>query len=191
MRALAPIATTYTEEQLVTLLRQKSRDGFNYLYKNYSAHLYTVIRKVISDEATANDLLQEVFVKIWNNIGQYDNSRGRLATWMMNIARNAAIDKLRSRGEIMQSKIRSLDGFVTDSGPLPAKPATGEAIDVKNHVQQLKPEYRDIINLSYFQGYTFEEVAEELKMPLGTVKTRMRSAMQQLRAIYNVNREGK
>ena len=90
------------------LLSQQSREAFNYLYKQYSAVLYGVICKVIFDEHTAQDVLQEVFVKIWNNIGQYDAKKGRIYTWIINIARNSAIDKLRSKGEIMKGKIREM-----------------------------------------------------------------------------------
>src|SRR5476649_2115117 len=93
------LATTYNEEELVLLLKQQSREAFNYLYKQYSAVLYGVVNKVVYDEQTAQDVLQDVFVKIWTNIDQYDAKKGRIYTWMINIARNAAIDKLRSKGE--------------------------------------------------------------------------------------------
>jgi RNA polymerase sigma-70 factor (ECF subfamily) len=178
---------TYSENELVLLLQQRSREAFNYLYKNYSAVLYTAVRKVIQDEETANDVLQEAFVKIWNNIGQYDASKGRIYTWMMNISRNAAIDKLRSKGEIMKSKIFMGDDVVNNVQKGMTSEQVTDTIGIRNNVGKLKPEYRIIVSLAYFNGYTLEEISKDLSIPLGTVKTRMRSAMQQLREIYNIN----
>ena len=83
------------ESELLELLRRQDRKAFNYLYDNYSDALYGVILKVVRTEETAQDLLQEIFVKIWKNIAQYDSSKGRLFTWMLNIARNTSIDYLR------------------------------------------------------------------------------------------------
>ena len=107
--------TTYTETELISLLLQQSREGFNYLYKQYSAVLYGVIRRVVYDETTAQDVLQEAFVKIYNNIAKYNPEKGRLYTWMLNVARNTAIDKLRSKGEVMKSKIQTGDDIVYKS----------------------------------------------------------------------------
>jgi len=181
---LSPIAT-YSEEELVLLLKQQSRDAFNYLYRQYSAVLYGVIYKVINDEQTAQDVLQEVFVKIWNSIAQYDAQKGRIYTWMLNIARNAAIDKLRSKGEIMKGKIRSGDDIVNNlERGMKTEQAT-DAIGLRKIVAGLKPEYETIVDLAYFKGYTLDEISKTLGIPLGTVKTRMRSAMQQLREAFN------
>ena len=167
------------------LLKQQSRDAFNYLYKNYSAVLYGVILKVISDQETSNDVLQEVFVKIWTNIGQYNAQKGRIYTWMINIARNAAIDKLRSKGEIMKGKIHS-DGAIVDNlqeGFL-TEQAT-DTIGLRKMVANLKPEHEVIVSLAYFKGFTLDEISKTLEIPLGTVKTRMRSAIGQLREIFS------
>ena len=82
-----PTTTTYSEEELVLLLKQQSKDAYDYLYKHYSAVLYGVINKVVYDEQTAQDVLQDVFVKIWHNILQFNPDKGRIYTWMINIAR--------------------------------------------------------------------------------------------------------
>ncbi len=177
---MAPQAT-YTEDELVLLLNQKSRDAFNYLYQQYSGVLYGVIRKVIFDEQTAQDVLQEVFVKIWNNIEQFNAEKGRIYTWMINIARNAAIDKLRSKGEIMKAKIRTGEDIVygMENG-LKTEQKT-DTIGLRKAVAELKPEYETIVELAYYKGFTLDEIAKTLDIPLGTVKTRMRHAMQLLR----------
>lgn len=167
------------------LLKQQSRQAFNYLYKHYAGVLYGVINKVVYDEQTAQDVLQDAFVKIWNNIDQYDSKKGRIYTWMINIARNAAIDKLRSRGEIMKGKIRTGDDIVSNiERGLKTEQAT-DTIGLRKMVAALKPEYETIVSLAYFKGYTLEEISKTLSIPLGTVKTRMRHAMQQLRAVFN------
>jgi RNA polymerase sigma-70 factor (ECF subfamily) len=171
----------YTEEQLVALLRSGSREGFNYLYKSYSGALYGMILRIVPEEETAQDVLQEAFVKIWNNIGQYDSTKGRIYTWMLNISRNSAIDKLRSRGEIMKSKIRR-DGDAVDNISQTRKTEQQtDTIGLRSMVSKLRPEYHSIVDLAYYKGYTLDEISKTLDVPLGTVKTRMRAAMQQLR----------
>jgi RNA polymerase sigma factor (sigma-70 family) len=174
----------YTEEELVQLLRNKSRVAFNYLYDNYAAVLNGIILKTIYDEHTAKDVLQDVFVKIWNNIGQYDAGKGRLYTWMINIARNAAIDKLRSKGEIMKAKVHTGENAIEMAGEnLKAEQLT-DSIGLRKIVSELKPDYRTLIDLAYFSGFTMDEIAKTLDMPVGTVKTRMRSALKQLKEVY-------
>jgi RNA polymerase sigma-70 factor (ECF subfamily) len=167
------ITATYSEEELITLLRQKSQSGFSYLYKQYGGVLYGVIKKIIFDEQTSQDVLQEVFVKIWNNIALYDASKGRVYTWMINIARNAAIDKLRSKGEIMKGKIQTGEDIVSNMQEGMRTEQKVDTIGLKNMVAALKPEYYSIVDLAYFKGYTMEEIAKTLDMPVGTVKTRM------------------
>ena len=167
------------------MLLQKSRQGFDYLYRQYSGALYGIICRVISDEQTAQDVLQEVFVKIWNNIDKFDSSKGRLYTWMLNLARNAAIDKLRSRGEIMKGKIHTGEDIVYKQEQNLQTEQQTDAIGLRKIVADLKPEYQTIVELAYFKGYTLDEVSKSLEIPLGTVKTRMRKAISLLREHYN------
>ncbi|HEY1030894.1 MAG TPA: RNA polymerase sigma factor [Flavipsychrobacter sp.] len=181
---MAP-SVTYSEPELVLLLKQQSQEAFNYLYKNYAGVLYSVIKKTISDDQTAQDVLQEVFVKIWNNIGQFNADKGRIYTWMINIARNASIDKLRSKGEIMKAKIQSAEDAVYNIQSGFKTEQKIDTIGLKDAVQGLKPEYQAIVDLAYFKGFTLEEVAKTLEIPLGTVKTRMRHAIQLLRKHYS------
>jgi RNA polymerase sigma-70 factor (ECF subfamily) len=180
-----PPLPSYTEEQLIALLRSGSRDGFNYLYKNYGNVLYGTILKIVHDEETAQDVLQEAFVKIWNNIGQYDATKGRIYTWMLNISRNTAIDKLRSKGEIMKAKIQTGDDIVNNIQNSRKTEQQTDTIGLRNMVAGLKPEYHTIVELAYYKGYTLDEISKTLDVPLGTVKTRMRSAMQQLRKKFS------
>ena len=173
--------TTYTESELVSLLKSRDGKAFGYLYDNYSASLYTVIVQLVTDMEIANDVLQEVFVNIWRKIESYDPSKGRLFTWMLNIARNASIDTLRSRSYQNTRKNQSLQQN-TDL-PATAKPDSVniDNIGLKKIIERLKKEHRVLIDLAYFKGYTHEEIAEIEDIPLGTVKTRIRNALMQLR----------
>lgn len=139
---------------------------------------------MVFDEETASDVLQEAFVKIWNNIGQYDAAKGRIYTWMLNIARNTAIDKLRSKGEIMRSKIQTGDDIVNNAQRERNTEQATDTIGLRKMVADLRPEYEVIVSMAYFKGFTLDEIAKTLDIPLGTVKTRMRAAMQQLRGVF-------
>lgn len=171
----------YTESELIALLKNKDQQAYNYLYDNYAAALYGIIINVIGTEDIAKDVLQEVFVKIWKNIEHYDASKGRLYTWMLNIARNSAIDVLRSAKYNMDKKTADIDNNVHMDNSSLSTTIKIDHFGVKKIVDSLKDEYRQIINLAYFKGYTQEEVAEELNIPLGTVKTRSRNALLQLK----------
>ncbi len=169
----------YDERELVTALRRKDDQAFGYLYDHYSGALYGVIKQVVGDVEVSNDVLQETFVNVWRKIDQYDESKGRLFTWMLNIARNAAIDKTRSKGFQQSSRVQSIvDG---DGVHQSVKPGVDD-YGLKKVLLKLKDEQRLLIELSYFQGYTHEQIAKALDIPLGTVKTRIRSALTQLRS---------
>jgi RNA polymerase sigma factor (sigma-70 family) len=172
---------TYEENELVASLRQKDNDAFSYLYANYSGALFGVIRQIVTDGELGADVLQETFVNIWKRIDSYDASKGRLFTWMLNIARNAAIDKTRSKGFQQSQRQVPIDGEQFVAGVRPGIDDYG----LKKMMMKLKEEHRQLIDLSYFQGYTHEQIAQALHMPLGTVKTRIRSALTQLRALLS------
>ena len=172
---------TYQENDLVALLRQKDNHAFSYLYEHYSGALYGVIRQIVTDTELANDVLQETFVNIWRRMDSYDPDKGRLFTWMLNIARNAAIDKIRSKGFQQSLKQIPLDGDLIQPGIRPGIDDYG----LKKQIHKLKDEQRLLIDLSYFQGYTHEQIAQALHIPLGTVKTRIRSALTQPRALLS------
>ena len=161
----------------MSLLKSRDAKAFSYLYDNYSGALLGIISQIIEDMDMSNDVLQDVFINIWRKIESYDPIKGRLFTWMLNIARNASIDVLRSRTyqnnrnnqEISES---FAGGFST---------MNVDDIGLKKILQQLKAEHRVLIELSYFKGYTHEEISEIEDIPLGTVKTRIRNALLQLR----------
>ncbi|MEY2829618.1 MAG: hypothetical protein RIQ33_1476 [Bacteroidota bacterium] len=169
---------------LINQLKAKSDLAFNYLYQNYSKALFTIIFQTLQNQELSEDVLQESFVKIWKNIDAYDSSKGTLFTWMLNICRNQAIDKTRSKLFKNNSQNQAIENNVSvfSKTENQFKP---EYIGLKTLTNNLKPEYREIIDLIYYKGYTQNDAAEHLQIPLGTVKTRCRAALLELRKIFN------
>ena len=163
------------------MLKSRDNKAFNYLYDNYSGALYSIVLQVLNDAELANDVLQEVFVNIWRKIDIYDPGKGRLFTWMLNIARNASIDTLRSKNYQNNQKNQSLPEFVDASKPGQTTQVNIDNIGLRKLLERLRVEYRVLLDLAYFKGYTHEEIAEMENIPLGTVKTRIRNALIQLR----------
>jgi RNA polymerase sigma-70 factor (ECF subfamily) len=173
----------YEESELVELLKERSEAAFHYLYDHYAGALQTVILAIVKDREMSSDVLQEVFVKIWRQVAQYDNTKGRLFTWMVNIARNASIDMLRSKGYKNTQKNQELpENVYQTTGGVETKP---DNIGVRSFLQFLNPEHRAVLDLSYFQGFSHDEISKILQIPIGTVKTRIRAAVLQLRRFMN------
>jgi RNA polymerase sigma-70 factor (ECF subfamily) len=176
---------TYSEFELVEALKSYDDQAFLFLYDNYSKALFTVIQAIIDQKDVSEDILQEVFVKIWQNINSYDPSKGRLYTWMINIARNKAIDSVRSKETTNKNKTIELTDNVYTSDVATSKI---EDIGLKRVLNELPKETRKLMELAYFQGYTQDEISKILSIPIGTVKTRIRTTLIQLRKILGVNK---
>ncbi|WP_228411621.1 RNA polymerase sigma factor [Chryseobacterium sp.] len=169
-------------EQLLSLLRSKDEAGFNYLYEHYSGALYGVILRVLHYQEESNEVLQDTFVKIWNSFSTFDENKASLYTWMLNIARNSAIDRLKSKSFQNDLQNQSIPDFVNESEKLSTE-QKHEFNEVQNAVNTLREDYRNVINKGYFEGFTQEEISSELGIPLGTVKTRTRAALLELAKI--------
>lgn len=180
-RKISTIKTQYSEEQLIVLLKEKNENGFHYLYDHYSGALYGVILRIVQSKDYTEEIIQDVFVKIWNSIHQYDASKGRFYTWMINIARNTAIDYLKSKGFQNELKNQSLPDFVYNSAELSTTNDSSDFIGFNNVLESLESDKKELIDLAYYQGYTQNEISEKLKIPLGTVKTKMRNALMKLK----------
>ncbi len=174
----------HDESELIRLLKNKDKQGMSMLYDNYSHALFAVINQVLNNQELSEDVLQECFIKIWKKIGSYDASKGRLYTWMLNIARNLSIDVTRSKDYKKSQKVQTIDNAVYGSEGT-VDPINVDTIGLKDVVDQLKPEQLAIVKLIYFQGYTQKEVSEELEIPLGTVKTRVKAALDKLRNVIS------
>ncbi|MDZ7899574.1 MAG: sigma-70 family RNA polymerase sigma factor [Arcicella sp.] len=176
--------TIIDEGDLITMLQSKDERGFSILYDNYSSALYGVILKIVRTEEIAADVLQDAFVKIWKNIEGYNRTKGTLFTWMLNVARNTAIDKIRSQDFQNSQRNQDLDSTVEIIDNQANSQFDIDAIGLKKVVENLRPEHRQMIDLLYFQGYTQAEVADEFGIPLGTVKTRVKAAIVHLRQYF-------
>ena len=177
----------YSEEELVVLLQRQDKTAFSYLYDNYAAALNGIIYRMVEEHHLAEDILQEAFIKIWNNFNQYDSSKGRLFTWMINITRNLTIDTLRSKGYKKQQKISQDENSVSNYHDKSNSSEKFDTIGLRKQLVNLKPDQKIIIDLAYFSGYTQEEISKEIGIPLGKVKTRMRTAIMELRKILQNN----
>lgn len=166
-------------------MRNREKIAVEALYDMYSASLYGVISRIIIDIPTAEDVLQETFVKIWHSFAAYSADKGRLFTWMVNIARNLSIDKLRSKDFKNQNKNQELENNVTFIDQQNSTVYKPELLGIKEMVKTLKPEQQLILDLIYFKGYTHVEAADELGIPLGTIKTRLRMSIIELRKYFN------
>lgn len=181
-----PETIKYTEEELITLLQSGDQSAFEYLYDHYSGALNTVIFKMISDQQFAEDILQEAFVKIWNNFSSYDSSKGRLFTWMLNITRNLTIDTIRSKSYKKQAKIQKTESAVSYTSNNIDEHNKFDALGIRQQTLLLKEDQKLVIDLAYFEGFTQEEISKKLSLPLGTVKTKMRTAISVLKKIVQV-----
>ena len=168
------------EQKIVSLLHQNDRAAIPLAYKHYGANLYGVVLSILRNEEDAQEVLQDTFLKIWSNAQSYDTSKGKLYTWMINIARRTAIDKTRSA--VFKSRKRTDSTDATEDYKVTwSTPSKIKDVGLEKVINSIDDKYRKIIDLVYFQGYTMKEVHQELGIPLGTVKSRVRLALVELR----------
>lgn len=183
---ISSTSTHISEQELVKRLQAKDKSALEFLYDNYSGALYGVIFRVLKNEDIAEEVLQDVFLKIWDRFEQYDPTKGKLFTWMLNIARNQAIDKTRSKEISKDQKTRGIENVVSRIDNKGSVEQRIEDIGVKDIIRNLPDDQQFVVEYLYFKGYSQSELAEEFNIPLGTVKTRLRLAMQSLRATLRV-----
>lgn len=173
-------AVTPQEEKIIRRLKSDPKGALSLIYDHYADALYGVLKTMLRDDEMASDVLQEAMIKVWKNAGNYDSKKAKLFTWLMRIARNAAIDRLRSEGRRADSVIRTelsnvhigVDGFQPDH------------LDMQQHLNGLDEKYASVIRALFFMGMTQEEASEALEIPLGTVKSRLRIGIRELKNIY-------
>jgi RNA polymerase sigma factor (sigma-70 family) len=170
---------SYNEQELIASLKARDDQAFSFLYDHYSGSLYSIILQIVKRPETASDVLQEVFINIWRKIESYDPVKGRLFTWMLNISRNASIDMLRSKNYQNNQKNQEITDTVYGNDQVTHTHI--DSIGLTKFLVKLRPEQRVLIELAYFKGYTHDEIAQIKDIPLGTVKTRIRNALLQLR----------
>ena len=170
------------EKEIVSLLQKGDKKAISLLYENYADSLYGVIKKVITDDDTAQDVLQESFVKIWRYAKKYDSSKAKLFTWLYRIAYNTAIDKVRSLKNKSGKEVQIETSTVYK---ITSNELNQDVLDIKKHLSSLDEKYQIVINALFFEGMTQQEASDELDIPLGTIKSRLKIGLRELKKIYN------
>ena len=174
-----------SEDDLSLIKRVVARDesALAALYDRHSGIVYSLLRRIVRDEPIAEDILQDVFYHFWHIASSFDPERGVLRSWLLTIARNRAISHLRKRSERDFSEIDC--NAVSSCLPQDTVAAQNELVSrVREILAQIPQEQRDLFELAYFDGMTHAEIAERTGQPLGTVKTRLRTALTRLRRAY-------
>lgn len=156
---------------------------FEKIYDAYSPALYGIALKIVKDNKVAEDVVQDTFVKIWKKIQSFDQSKGSFFTWILNIARNTAIDQYRKLAKVNLIPIQTNENFV-DLGNIENSSQKTDNIGIVDLLKVLPEEQQQIITYLYFKGFTQQELSDELNIPLGTVKTRSRSAIKALKELF-------
>lgn len=178
---LALPMSTLLERHIVELLQEHNEKAISLLYEHYGDTLYGVAFKVVKNEELAQDVLQESFVKIWKKGNSYDSTKAKLFTWLFRITRNTAIDKLRS---ISTKSDKEIQIDVSDVYNLGVESTRPEFMDLKQNLDKIEPKYQIVLDALFFQGMTQQEASEELNIPLGTIKSRLKIGLRELRKIY-------
>ncbi|GAB5564331.1 MAG: sigma-70 family RNA polymerase sigma factor [Winogradskyella sp.] len=176
------MSITPIEQQIIKYLKTGDQRAINLLYENYSNSLYGVILKITINEEIAQDALQETFVKVWKNASKYDAKKAKLFTWLFRIARNTAIDKLRSFNNRYQKEVQ-ID--TSNVYILPTSNLNQDVLDIREHVEKLEEKYQIVLNALFFEGMTQQEASDELNIPLGTIKSRLKIGLRELKKVYN------
>lgn len=181
---LSWLAKSGSEEDSDLLMRIADRDeqAIEILYDRYSKVLYSILVAILKNTEEAQDLLQEIFIQIWQKAPSFDVSRGNVYSWMVALTRNRAIDRLRSKS-FRERKQENYDydiDLIEAScfpTPLDAVLVTERETLVRDAFGQISPDQQIVLHLAYFEGHSQSEIADLLQIPLGTVKTRTRQAM--------------
>ncbi|WP_111684521.1 RNA polymerase sigma factor [Winogradskyella tangerina] len=168
-------------DRLINQFKAKDEKAFEKLYQMYGTSIRGVVLNIVKDDDIADELMQDVFIKAWQKSDTYNSSKGRFFTWILNIARNAAIDKIRSKAFRQSVQNLDADNFVNIIMSRDNLDHLTDAIGINKFVTNLGQKCKEVIELLYFKGFTQKEASEELNMPIGTIKTRNRSCIQQLR----------
>ncbi len=188
------MAHALTDEQLLALMGKGEGRAMAMLYDRYARLVFSLAVRILNDRAGAEEVVQEVFVKVWRRARDYDATRGKFSSWLSGIAHHHAIDELRRR-RVRPTAAQAGDEEqvenVIDDGPGLHDLAV-QSIERRRIMDALKvipPAQRKPIEMAYFEGYTQQEIADILRQPLGTVKTRMRLGMQKLKGLLRESAE--
>ena len=174
------------DEQLITLIAHGERDALEVFYNRYSSSVFSLARYMLREHSLAEEVTQDVFLNLWLKASSFNPERGTPKAWFMSVAHHRIIDKIKSRKRAVQST-NQVSHEILDLQPS-SQPSTEEEAhrnlareEIIAALASIPQEQREVIMLAYFEGYSQSEIASKLDQPLGTVKTRVRLAMQKLR----------
>ncbi len=171
-----------SDNETISLILSKNQQGIEILYNKYGNYVFGFIVQIVKRDDLAELVLQDTFLKVWYNIESFNQKKGILITWIVRIARNSSIDMMRSKSYKKNIRLLSLDDISADREPI-SNNSNIDYLDLKDTVAKLDRKCSIILELIYFEGYTSKEIAEELDIPLGTVKSRIRKGLKDLRKI--------
>jgi RNA polymerase sigma-70 factor (ECF subfamily) len=183
-----------TDRTLVELVIQDDPDALGELYDRYHRLVYSLALNTVRDNSAAEEITQDVFIRIWEKANTYQPERAKFSTWLTSIARYRSIDRLRRRGARPEQESVSWAEVSVSSQPIVDGPEETAAIRLQQErvraaIAEIPPEQQEPIALAYFRGLSHRQIAEALDLPLGTVKTRIRLAMEKLRDLLSDERE--
>jgi RNA polymerase sigma-70 factor (ECF subfamily) len=164
----------------ISLLKQKDKQVIGYLYDDYGGPILGIISRIVQDANKAEELLQDTFVRAWDRGNLYDETKGSLFTWLVRIARNLSINEVQSKA----FKKKQVTGTLDPAFDGHQQELSVNTLGLKGHVSRLDNKYMEVIDLVYFQGHTHQEAAHQLDLPLGTLKSRIKKAIEALRKVY-------
>lgn len=166
------------ESQIIALLQSNPASAVSRIMDSYGDALYGLVCRMIPEKEVADEIVQDALVKVWQNAGSYDPSKGKLYTWLARITWNTALDKVRSGSYKRAKKSESLDTNVYAQNL--TEQTEHADVGVQKAISRLDEKYREVIDLVYFSGYSHSEASELLQIPIGTVKSRVRIAIREL-----------
>jgi RNA polymerase sigma-70 factor (ECF subfamily) len=169
---------THTDSELLSRVAELDRSAFADFYDRYAARVFGFLLHLLRNRAEAEDVLQEAFWQVWRQAERFDAGRASAEAWMLMIARSRAVDRLRRRREAVTDTIPELP---TDSQPDISLAREDDAAQLAAALARLQPDQREPIRLAFYEGLTHDQIARHLKIPLGTVKTRIRLGFLRLR----------
>lgn len=183
-----------TDTSLLDRIADGDEEALAQLYDLYSTVLFGLIRTIVNNKEIAEDLLQELFLLVWKRAERFDASKGSVYTWLVTLARNKSIDKIRSKSYRMQQKNKADEHSVLFANLVSDEKSPYESMwldkkteILRNALNSIPDKQREVIEIAYFEGFSQSKIAETYNIPLGTVKTRMREGLDKLRVLLKKN----
>ena len=182
------ISDADTDQRIIRAIQQGNREAFAELYDQHSTWLLAVAYRILQNRRDAEDLLHDVFLEIWKKAASYDPNRGTVRSWLAVKIRSRALDRHRALKTVKKHVVEQTNSEIDGIEWVPTADETDCVVDhdaARKMLEQLTPAQRSVIELSYFEGFTCQEIANQCQIPLGTVKSRLLRAMQVLRQKFN------